>query len=276
MPLKGFECPLNGVHRTLDDCVKCPSPCVELPILFALLAKNRVVAEGRFSVTEVLKPPRALAMERKYDFWVSPYSLVAATFGTTWHLMVERQREAMAAYGRLDKDYTFEEANHFEVVVDVDGKPIVVHGTPDQYHHPSHTLTDYKTVKYYFTWEKLSKGDWTSNEYAKQVNMYRRYKFPYCKRMQLVALVKDWNRRLSAEKLVPPIDKLIVPFIANEDVDEFVLKSLRDHLIAEADIDKARDCTASERWNHKGVDIRCDEFCPCHIHCPQWKEKNLK
>jgi len=267
--LQGFVCPLNGTNVGLGACVTCPSPCTELPILFALLQSDRKVSKDRFSVTESYKPPQVLALERKHDYWVDPMKLVWQTFGTSWHAMIERQREAMAAYGRKDKEYTFEAANHFECDFDVDGQKVIVHGTPDQYHHPSGMLTDYKTLKYYWDVAYLMKGDWKSSHYGTQVNLYRYFEFPLCNNMQLVALVKDWNRKLAADKGVPPIVRFTVPRMKDKEIEDDLRTALRDHLVAQDDITKVRPCTADERWKDS---IRCEEYCPCNQFCRQYME----
>jgi hypothetical protein len=242
---------------------------VEVPILFALLENSRKVTRNRFSVTESYKPPQVLALERKHDYWVDPMRLVWQTFGTSWHSMIEAQRERMAAYDRKDKEYTFEKMNHFEELFLVDGVDVCVHGTPDQYHHPSGMLTDYKTLKYYWDVAYLMKGDWKSSHYGTQVNLYRYFAFPVCMGMQLVALVKDWNRKLSSDKGVTPIVRFSVPFTDDKVIESELRENLREHLVAQDDIAKARPCSADERWKDS---IRCEEYCPCNTFCPQYME----
>jgi hypothetical protein len=268
MPCKGFVCPLTSGHVGLDTWDVCPSPCIELPILYALLEKERVVNPNRFSITEILKPPQVLALERAHDYWTDPMDLVWSTFGTSWHSMIESQKKRLISRGITG--YSFEYDNRFEVPFDVDGKTVMVHGTPDQYFHPTDTLTDYKTLKYYWDVYYLQRGKWSDSHYGWQVNMYRRFRFPSCKHMQLVALIKDYNRKLRAKCGVSPIVKISVPFIKDAEVDEFVRARLRDHLIAESDITKARECTLEERWKDS---LRCFEYCPCNVHCRQFQER---
>ena len=265
MPLRGFVCPLNSGHVDLDTCDKCPSPCLELPILYALLDKARTIDKKRFSVTEILKPPQVLALERMHDYWTDPLDLVWSTFGTSWHSMIEGQRNRLRVGG-----FSLESDNHFEIPFEVDGQTVTIHGTPDQYFWPTETLTDYKTLKYYWDIYYLQQGKWSDSNYGWQVNMYRRFRFPTCQHMQLVALVKDYNRKLREKCGVSPIVKISVPMIEDAKVDEFVRARLRDHLIAEADITKARECTLEERWKDS---LRCFEYCPCNVHCRQFQER---
>lgn len=269
MPCKGFLCPLNAKNVNFDTCDICPSPCMELPILYALFDGARKVEPNRFSVTEILKPPQVLAMERLHDYWVDPESLVWATFGTSWHALIERQDRRLMARGVVG--YTFEKTNHFEKPFKLaDGREVIVHGTPDQYFWPTHTLTDYKTLKYYWDFYYLQKGDWASSSYGKQVNLYRYFAFPDCKHMQLVALIKDYNRKLRDKCGVHSIERVTVPFMPDAEIEAFLQERLLEHLTAQEDLAKVRECTAEERWKDN---LRCYEYCPCGKFCHQFNQR---
>lgn len=266
MSLQGFVCPLTDQQVGFEACYTCPARCLELPLLMSFMEEREKVP-GVFSVTEILKPPRIVAWERTHDYYINPLDMVWATFGTAFHSLIEAQREAVKS---VDDSYTFEHENYFEVPLTVNGNKVTLRGTPDQYWGRAGILTDYKTLKYYYDlaylWER---GDWSSSNYHWQVNMYRRFRFPDCKKMQLVALVKDWNRKLRKEKDCPPIVTIGVPWISDAEIDAKVQASLADILQAMADLSKARDCQDSEIW--KG--IRCAEYCLVGKagDCPQYR-----
>ena len=275
MALEGFLCPLDGSKVGFEVCIhQCRTRCIELPVLVAMM-EERVKKDNVFSVTELNKPPRITAWERKNPYWLDPFSMIWSTFGTAFHAMIEAQRGPIAEFGSTER-YTFEKENYFEYCMEVRGVPVVLRGTPDQYEWTSHVLTDYKTLKWFWDlYYLVEKGEWSGSSYHWQLNTYRRFKFPDCKRMQIQALVKDWNRKLRNEKGCPPIVRLEVPWIEDEVIDLHVEKSIGDILEAIEDITKARDCTDEERW--KG-NIRCKEFCVVAGDCPQYNDetKELK
>jgi len=268
VPLQGFLCPLDENRVNIDFCIKgCVSRCMELPILLSLMEEREKVP-GVFSATELQKPPRITAWERANPYWIDPYSMIWATFGTAFHAMIEK-------YGRqLQKidngeHYTFEKDNYFEKEMVVAGEKVILRGTPDQYEWTRQELTDYKTLKWFWDLYYLMKGDWTSSNYALQLNIYRRMMFPDCKQMKIVALVKDWNRKIRNEKGIKPVETLLVPWIDDDVIDAHIYNSIAGILEATKDITKARDCTEAERW--KG-NLRCKEFCVVAGGCPQWEK----
>ena len=112
MAFKGWDCPLTADHVGLQSCVVCPFPCMELPMIFAMWQDPREYREDRYSVTSMTKPTKALVLEALNDYWVSPFSMVRMTFGSIFHLIMEMQREKMAAFNRLDQDFEFERQCH--------------------------------------------------------------------------------------------------------------------------------------------------------------------
>jgi hypothetical protein len=220
---------------------------------------------GVYSVTEILNPPRIAGFRRTQEWWANPYDLVYATFGTAWHEVIASQRERVNAISRCH--YTFEKENYFEKPLVVNGKEVILRGTPDQYNHTMHILTDYKTLKYFYDiYYIFEKNDWTGSTYHKQVNLYRWAKFPDCEAMQLEALVKDYNRRLKAQGITP-IMRIAVPWIDDKEVEAMAIRNIGEIMEAEEDLSKARDCTEIERWKDN---IRCREFCYVAETCPQW------
>lgn len=268
MPLAGFICPKDQKKTLFDFCKKgCPERCLELPILYELM-KSREVKEGVYSVTEILKPPRIAAWMRANDYAVNPFDMVFALFGTSFHAVMEDAGKTVDN-GEV---FGFERENYFEAHLKIAGREITLSGTPDQYNYSTDTLVDYKTLKYYYDLMYLmERKDWSGSTYHWQINMYRRYRFPDCKAMKLVALVKDYNRKLKKDKGIPPIVSIYVPWIENDTIDSFVQDQLTNILEAEADITRARDCLDSERWKDN---IRCKEYClvGANDQCPQWKE----
>jgi hypothetical protein len=268
--LSGFLCPLDGRKVNFDFCKwDCPARCIELPVLLSLMGSREVVP-GVYSVTEILKPPRIVNYNRQVQHYASPYDLMFMQLGTAFHSIVEGQRE-------MSPGHLFEHQNYFEAKIDVEGREITLRGTPDQYDTKTETLTDYKTAGYYSV-RLAMEGKWDDSDYQKQVNLYRRFKFPACKRMQLVFLIKDYSRRLKHEG-VPPLVTIEVPRIDDELLDLEVYNRLVDILAGETDWTKSRDCLDEERWKRwdkkerKYEYVRCEDYCLVKSDCPQFREE---
>ena len=261
--LTGFICPLDSRRVNFDFCqYDCPARCMELPILLSLMG-SRDIVPGVYSVTEILKPPRIVNYNRQVAHYASPYDLMFMQLGTAFHSIVEGQKHSCP-------NHYFEGANYFEAKIDLGGREITLRGTPDQYDENTHTLTDYKTAGYYAV-KLLMDGKWTDSDYQKQVNIYRRHRFPACKRMQLVMLIKDYSRRLKHEG-VPPLVTIEVPWIQDTELDREIKTRLYEILDGETDWTKSRDCTDAERWRNKGGDyIRCEDYCLVASECPQYQ-----
>lgn len=268
MALSGFVCPLNGENTGFDVCVhKCRTRCIELPILMSFM-EERVKVDGIFSVTELQKPPRIVAWERKNQYFLDPYAMVWSTFGTAYHAIVAEKRNALAECGNGER-YTIEGDNHFCNPITIDGRQYYLRGTPDQYEWQSQTLTDYKTLKFFYDVKMMMESGEVKPEYLWQLNIYRWSLFPKCKTMQLEVIVKDWNRRIRDDYGVKPIVRINVPFISDEEVEAHVVDSIRE--IARAmDTTQVRDCTEEERWTNN---MRCNEYCLVGMNgqCPQWE-----
>ena len=270
--LVGFVCPNTGNKIPFEQCFKeCPNHCFDLPILLAL-SRARKVVPGVYSATEILNPPKVVHLQRHNAYFSKPESLIWATFGTSWHLMLEQQKIKIRELG-LEQDYIFENnGKPFQAQINTSAGVATLRGTPDLFHVPSKTLTDYKTMKYYYKVQYLlEKQNWSEGTEQWQMNIYRVYCFPMAKNMKMVALIKDWNQRLKA-KGIPAIVKFDVPFIPDEVVKELVKSKIQYLLECEKDPTIIRDCTHEEKWITKKpphLPLRCLDYCPVNEFC-EW------
>jgi len=266
--LTGFKCPLDDRSVEFRHCqYDCQSRCIELPILLSLMG-SRDVVPGVYSVTEILKPPRIVNYNRQQPHYANPFDLMFMQFGTAFH-------EIVAGHQDQCPGHLFEHQLYFESKLDIGGREITLRGTPDQYDYKTDTLTDYKTSGYYGV-KMLMEGKWEDNDYQRQINIYRRFRFPNSTgtRMQLVMLIKDYSRKLKHEG-VPPLVTINVPRIDDAEIDTDIKIRLFDILEGEKDWTKSRDCTDAERWKHKktGEYIRCVDYCLVRDNCPQFIEE---
>lgn len=264
MSLAGFKCPLDGKDTQFGFCqYDCPSRCMELPILLSLMG-SRDVVPGVYSVTEILKPPRIVNYNRQVGYYSDPFDLVFMLMGTAFHVVVESKKGDCP-------NHLFENALYFEVPIQVGDRTITLRGQPDQYNLNGDVLSDYKTSGYYAV-KLLMQGKWEDSDYQKQVNLYRRFKFPACKKMQLVMKINNFDRKLKKEGITPVVT-INVPFIQDSDLDTEVKVRLFDILDGESSWLDSRDCTDQERWKHwkTGEIVRCEDYCIVKDSCPQFK-----
>ena len=239
---------------------------MELPILLAMTEDIREPKADTYSTTEILNPPKQIYLMRNNDYYVRPMDMVWMLFGSAFHGIVEDQR------GNLPPDYSVEHDNSFRVEIDTPAGKAYLTGRPDQYQESTKVLTDYKTLKYYWDlYYIMEKHTWDESKYKWQLNIYRHYKFPEAVRMQLYALIKDYDKRLR-EKGIPPMIRVEVPMIKGELVEEFVVNKIGVILRNQKDPSTIEGCSEKDRW--KG-DIRCKSYCSVNKFCDYWMDKCL-
>jgi len=263
--LIGFQCPLKNKGIPFSECLSgCPDRCMELPILYAMTEGIREYHPNTYSVTEILNPPKQIYLMRTNDYYVRPIDLTWALFGTAFHGIVEDQK------GNLPPDYSVEHDNSFKVEIETPVGTAYLTGIPDQYQDSTKTLTDYKTLKYYWDlYYILEKHSWDESKYKWQVNIYRHYRFPEATKLQLYALIKDYDKRLR-EKGIPPMIRIEVPMIKGEIVEQFVKDKLTTILRNQKDPETIEGCSEKDRWKN---DTRCLNYCSINNRCDYWQDK---
>lgn len=266
MSFRGFTCPLTGghVHHT-KECVACPSPCMELPMLFTL-GETREPKPDVYYATSMSNPSKLTALSRIHDYYPTPQSLVWMNFGSAFHIIIERSRQAMAGVQRLDRDFIFEES--FNHKLTVAGREVELHGRADQYQVSTATLTDYKATGAYSA-KKLMAGDWSSG-YDVQLNIYRKFLYPQAKVLKLELLLRDFTGRMEREGLAPVI-RIAAPFIEDKAIDDLIYKKIQQIQHTLEHPEEAVPCTDEERWWNGREYTRCLKFCPAAPWCDQAK-----
>jgi hypothetical protein len=264
MSQKGFTCPLTGghVHHT-RECVACPSPCMELPMLFTL-GETREPKPDVYYATAMANPSKLTALSLMNDYYPYPQDLVWMNFGSAFHIIIERSRESMAACNRLDKDFIFEE--RFSHTLEVAGRKVELHGRADQYQISTRTLTDYKAGGAY-AFKKLREGDWSSG-YDIQLNIYRKFLYPHAEKLQLAFMLRDYTGRMESDGLQPTL-RISAPFIEDSLIDELIVKKIQQIQHTLEHPDEAIPCTDAERWWNGKAYTRCEKYCNAAPFCDQ-------
>ena len=260
MSWQGFDCPINGRHVVLRDCVACPFPCMELPMVVNIWGDGpRTKREERYSVTIMTKPTKAIVLETLNDYWSDPFSMVRMTFGTLFHSVMENSRMTLAGFDRKDKDFEFE--RKFEKPLVIGGVPATLVGKADQYQFSTLTLTDYKSTGTY-TYEKAVDGDYSG--YDVQLNLYRQHLYPDAETLQLAFWLTDHGKRQFV-KGIRPFERVTVPFIPDEVLDGIVEDKILAIRAGLADPESVAPCSLEERWNGN----RCERWCNAAPFCDQ-------
>lgn len=256
-----------------------------------------------YSVTELLKAPQMLALEKKHDadIEVDVIDSTWAFFGSAMHYVLERLAK--------NQDILSEE----KLIIEVDGKKIG--GQPDIYYKESDgkwILADLKTTSAWSAkFEPAGKSEW-----HKQTNIYAymlaKHGFPVDKIM-IWQVLRDWSaREAQKEKEYPqsPIIITEIPLRPPEKIEALLKSLIKKHVSAEIP-----SCTDEERWarpttwavmlpkrvraakvcdtkesaeahaktlvgativERPGAATRCDRYCNVSKFCPQYNKSSLR
>jgi hypothetical protein len=265
--LAGFVCPKSGKNMDFDYCFKkCNSRCHPLPTLLVLAERSRQPKKKIYHVTEICDPPKVIYLKRHNSYYRPPESLSYTMFGSAFHSIIEETMSRIKELG-FENDYIFEEKNHFEVHIKTKHGKAILSGTPDLYIPKLEQLWDFKTAKYYYEVQDLLAGKWNESKHILQLNIYRVYKYPEAKELYLEMHIKDYQRRLAKEGVLP-IMIIEVPILDDGYIKEYVKQAIECQLQLEKQKEpiQIRPCTKEETWNG----IRCKDYCEGRDFCVQY------
>ena len=196
--------------------------------------------KSNMSVTELLNSPRIVQLKRKYwdELTEDASDMVWSIFGTAIHGVLEHGK---------DDHHIVEERIH--VIID----NVHISGAIDLQEIESDGIivSDYKTTS---AWAVMNeKQDWHNqlNSYAYLVEVAK--KTPV-KRLQIVAIVRDWNRRDAATRdgyPAAPIVVIEIPLWPLAEREAYVRQRISLHGDAFFEMETGGDmpnCTAEEMW----------------------------
>ena len=196
--------------------------------------------KSNMSVTELLNSPRIVQLKRKHwdDLTEDASDMVWSIFGTAIHGVLEHGK---------DDHHIVEERIH--VVLD----NMHISGAIDlqEIEEDGIIVSDYKTTS---AWAVMNeKQDWHNqlNSYAYLVEVAK--KTPV-KKLQIVAIVRDWNRRDAATRdgyPAAPIVVIDIPLWSFADREAYVRSRISLHGDAFFEMETDGDmpnCTAEEMW----------------------------
>lgn len=213
-----------------------------VPATLMALAKRDYYSKGKadYSVTELLSPPRVQRLRRLYHESMTQdvSQMLWQLLGTALHVVAERGQ----AEGHVTEERLF---------TVIDG--VTVSGAIDvqQEEDDGTTIMDYKFTS---AWAVMNEKP----EWEQQQNIYgwlvRREKKKNVKAVQIVALIRDWNRR-EAERREDypksPIQVINLRLWSQEEAEGFVRNRIVAHntgKVAVAFDEELPLCSDEDRW----------------------------
>ncbi len=212
-----------------------------------------------FTATGLANPPRATALIEKFkdSIEIDVTSRVAAIIGQGSHSVAERaaRKEIDLCEERIFGDFI------------VDGKAYTVSAGLDLYETDTGNLMDWKTTKAYAFSKKAGSGK--KPEWIEQLNIgaeLLRLNGHTPKKLTIIALLKDWNKREAGGAGMPETEVLAVdlPLWSSEETTKHIEARIRAHVNARTHLP---DCSSKETWGGN----RCGQWCDASSVCEQYK-----
>lgn len=224
-----------------------PAPLVEA------VRNDTYTNSGTLSVTTLIKPPQAVAIERAHaeELTEDASDRIWALLGQATHTILER------AAASLGDDYLIEQ----RFFATLEG--VKVSGQCDIYQKSTKTVSDYKVTSAYSAKSAIAEG---KSEWTLQLSMLAalaRHSGYDVECGQIVAILKDWSQRTAAEEArkanefgapctYPQANAIVIdiPLMSQAETIHWMRERVRQHLAAQEG--NPPPCTDEERWIQPG------------------------
>lgn len=189
---------------------------------------------GDISVTELIGPPQIRVLKKKFNDKIieDVADRLWALFGQMGHALLEKQ----TVKSSIMEERLFTVVLGWKVSGKYDNLSLI----------PELILQDYKFTSTYAV--KSIKTEWESQlnllKFLANVNGYEDIK-----KLQIIAMLRDWNRgMLAKQKEYPedPIKVMDIPIWSSSEVESYLEERVRIH--QEAEKGNVPECTDEERW----------------------------
>ena len=194
------------------------------------------------SVTQLIDSPRIAQMQKQFADQQSrdAVDFVWSRFGTSVHTMFE---ESLKGSDVITEERLFTETQGWKLSGAIDAQEV----TPDGV-----IISDFKVTS---VWSVV----YDKTSWHKQLNVYaylvRKAKGQAVKKVQIVALLRDWVRRKAEEGgdyPSAPIVIIDIPLWSDEEQDDYVESQMKAHIEA-ANTENLIHCTSEEMWEKATV-----------------------
>lgn len=212
-------------------------------VVKALTYSDYSRGDAQISVTQLIDSPRICQLKAKhYDEMESDaVDYVWSRFGTSVHNLFE---ESIIASGidAITEERLFTEYKGWTLSGAIDNQEV---------HEDGVIISDFKVTS---VWSVIfDKKSWHD-----QLNVYaylvRKSKQQKIKKLQIVALLRDWSRRKAEEEIdypSSPIAIIPIPLWSTEDQDKYVASRMEAHMQADFDATMGNElvpCTSEDMW----------------------------
>lgn len=209
------------------------------PFVSAVERDNRVYSDNCYSVTTLLRGTKQILLERRHadEVTCDVSEMIWAIFGTAVHKILEEAQETPT---QIKENRLYVPVGDFELT-----------GQFDLYDDANHCVIDYKTAS---VW-KVTYEDYT--DWRRQLILYawmlRQIGFD-ARMGQIVAILKDWNKRKAKLHEHPDVPVVIISWTFSESdfaKAESWLNEKFDELAKYLTVpdDEIPPCTPCERWH---------------------------
>ena len=214
-------------------------------VVDALTYSDYSRGDSNISVTQLIDSPRIAQLQREHadEQTKDAVDFVWSRFGTSVHTMFE---ESLKATGSdvVTEERLFTETQGWKLSGAIDAQEVADDGV---------TISDFKVTS---AWSVIfDKSSWHT-----QLNVYaylvRKAKGQTVKKLQIVALLRDWVRRKAeqgGDYPTAPIVVLDIPMWSEAEQDAYVESQMRQHIEATNTDQPLIFCTSEETWEKETV-----------------------
>ena len=212
-------------------------------VVDALTYSDYSRGDSDISVTQLIDSPRIAQLQKQFADQQSrdAVDFVWSRFGTSVHTMFE---ESLKGSDVITEERLFTETQGWKLSGAIDAQEV----TPDGV-----IISDFKVTS---VWSVVfDKTSW-----HKQLNVYaylvRKAKGQTVKKVQIVALLRDWVRRKAEEGgdyPSAPIVIIDIPLWSDEEQDDYVESQMKAHIEAANTETDLIHCTSEETWEKAAV-----------------------
>lgn len=237
------------------------------PLYLALTRRDYTQGDAKYSVTTLLKPPRILQLERRYDdqIAIDCRRNAKALVGSAWHDMMERKARQYPEDCEVVEQIMFDD---IEVTVDGQSYTVKIKGQNDFYNSQQEQQADGEAslfaLEQGILWDYKTCSQWIlrygiKEEWVAQLNIYARQlrKRGYTVTgLRICPMYTDWKKRDNLSKF-PIGDPLELAVWTDEQIDKFLIEQVTLHeeceLLPDAELPP---CTFKDRWMRVAWKVR--------------------
>ena len=195
--------------------------------------------KANLSVTELMSSPRIVQLKRKHweELTEDASDMVWSLFGTAIHNILEHGKDEH----HIVEERVFTVVDGFTISGAIDLQEVYEDGT---------VISDYKTTSVYAVMNQKIDWEYQLNCYAYLIH---KAKGVTVKKLQIVAIVRDWSRRDTVREGYPkaPIVVIDIPLWSVERQEAYIKQRIHLQESAFFDIEvngEAAECTQEEMW----------------------------